>query len=343
MRLTVSSGGERDDVVGGANVSSVLEMKDLFVRFVSDNGVVHAVNGISLNVAAGQAIAIVGESGSGKSTAMTAVMRLLPRGAECTGQIRFCGQDLLALPEKQMRKLRGHKISMIFQNPSMYLNPTKTIGQQMVEPLLYHHLATPKQARQRAIELLERVGIPDAEQRFNNYPFEFSGGMLQRAMIGMALIAGPQLLIADEPTTALDVTVQAEILVLLKELQRERGMGMVFVTHDLAVAAQVADEVYVMYGGMVMEHLPSSELMRRQTHPYLRGLLRSIPRLDGPREKLPFIPGYPINPVGELPSGCLFAPRCEHRLPRCSERPPLYRMDERHEVMCWLPQMEVRG
>ncbi|WP_067934120.1 ABC transporter ATP-binding protein [Alicyclobacillus kakegawensis] len=324
-------------------MSAVLRIDDLRVQFRSDQGLVHAVNGLNLELPAGGAIAIVGESGSGKSTAMTALMRLLPRTARVSGRIWFDGQDLLALSERQMRKLRGHQVSMVFQNPMAYLNPTKTIGQQLMEPLLYHHLATPRQARWRALEFLERVGIADAESRFKGYPFEFSGGMLQRVMIAMALMAGPKLLIADEPTTALDVTVQAEILALLKELQAEHGMGMILVTHDLAVAAQMADEIYVMYAGLVVEHLPAGSLMSAHAHPYLHGLLRSIPRIDGPREKLPFIAGNPVNPVGALPQGCLFASRCSQRRPECNQRPPTVRLDNNHEVVCWLPDIGVEG
>ncbi|MCL6625104.1 ABC transporter ATP-binding protein [Alicyclobacillus shizuokensis] len=322
-------------------MSVLLRIEDLYVQFGTDEGTVHAVNGLNLELKAGGTVAIVGESGSGKSTAMTALMRLLPRTARVSGHIWFDGQDLLSLSSRQVRRLRGHHISMVFQNPMAYLNPTKTIGQQLMEPLLYHHLATPRQAQQQALDFLERVGIASARARFSSYPFEFSGGMLQRVMIAMGLIAGPKLLIADEPTTALDVTVQAEILALLKELQAEHGMGMVLVTHDMAVAAQMADEVYVMYGGMVVEHLPSHELMKGEAHPYLRGLLRSIPRIDGRREKLPFIAGNPVNTVGTLPHGCLFASRCPHRRNQCSERPPLVKLGDRHEVMCWLPYVDM--
>ncbi|MCL6632160.1 MAG: ABC transporter ATP-binding protein [Alicyclobacillus herbarius] len=324
-------------------VSPLLQIQDLHVRFGSDQGVVHAVNGLNLEVSPGKAIAIVGESGSGKSTAMTALMRLLPRTAQVSGRIWFDGADLLSLPPRQVRRLRGHQVSMVFQNPMSYLNPTKTIGQQVMEPLLYHHLATPRQARQRALELLERVGIADAQARFTSYPFEFSGGMLQRVMIAMALIAGPKLLIADEPTTALDVTVQAEILMLLKELQAEQGMALILVTHDLAVAAQMADEVYVMYGGMMVEHLPSWQLISACAHPYLHGLLRSIPRIDGPRERLPYIAGNPVNTVGALPVGCLFASRCSQCRPKCADRPPLVKLADRHEVLCWFPQTGMGG
>ncbi|MCL6455106.1 MAG: ABC transporter ATP-binding protein [Alicyclobacillus sp.] len=322
-------------------MTALLEVSDLKVRFESDNAIVHAVNGINLTVDMGKAVAIVGESGSGKSTVMMAVMRLLHGNARVEGKVLLEGTDLLQLPEKAMQKVRGKDIAMIFQNPSAYLNPTKTIGQQMIEPLLYHHLASAAKAREKAVELLDRVGIPDPEQRLNNYPFELSGGQLQRVMIGMALMADPKLLIADEPTTALDVTVQAEVLILLKRLQRERGMGMVFITHDLAVAAQVADEIYVMYGGLVMEHLAARDLVTGHVHPYLCGLIRSIPRIDGPRADLPYIPGQPVQTAGGLPPGCVFADRCDRRFDRCAERPPLMEVGPGHRASCWLVEAGV--
>jgi oligopeptide/dipeptide ABC transporter ATP-binding protein len=319
----------------------MLNISNLTVSFHTDRDVIQVVNGVDMTVEQGQAIAIVGESGSGKSTAVTAIMRLLPKNAEVGGEISFQGQNLLDLSQKEMRKLRGRKISMIFQNPGAYLNPTKTIGQQMIEPLLYHHLATPSQAKRKAIDLLDKIGIADAEARFNNYPFEFSGGMLQRVMIGMALMGDPDLLIADEPTTALDVTVQAEILILLKKLQKERGMSLIFVTHDLAVAAQVSDDIYVLYGGQVLEHIPSNRLIQDHVHPYLRGLIRSIPRMDGPRGSLAFIPGQPINPAESQVSGCIFANRCDVRTTKCNERPQLTKIKDKHEAACWLVGMEV--
>jgi oligopeptide/dipeptide ABC transporter ATP-binding protein len=319
----------------------VLHVRDLHVQFVTDTGTVNAVNGVNLQVKRGSTVGIVGESGSGKSTTMMAVMRLLSTGARIGGQVDFLGENLLSLSKKQMRKIRGHRISMIFQNPSTYLNPTKTIGKQMIEPLLYHHLASPAEARRRAVQLLGDIGISNPEKRFDNYPFEFSGGMLQRVMIGMALLSRPHLLIADEPTTALDVTVQAEILWLLKKLQQETGMAMVLVTHDLAVAAQVCDEIYVMYGGEMVEHLPSEMLLKSQAHPYLQGLIQSIPKLSGEKGRLPYIPGQPLGASANRPTGCIFADRCAYRFERCAERPPLLQLGERHEVACWKAGAEV--
>ncbi|MCL6443289.1 MAG: ABC transporter ATP-binding protein [Alicyclobacillus sp.] len=317
-------------------MAPLLNVSNLSVVFQSDGASVHAVNGFNLSLEMGKAVAIVGESGSGKSTVMMAVMRLLAENAVVRGQVMFDGKDLLALPEKSMRRLRGREIAMIFQNAAASMNPTKTIGDQIIEPMLYHHMASASQARRKAVELLRQVGIPDPEARLNNYPFELSGGQLQRVMIAMALMADPKLLIADEPTTALDVTVQAEVLILLKKLQRELGMSLVFVTHDLAVAAQLADEIYVMYGGMVMEHLLSKDLMTTHVHPYLHGLLQSIPRLDGPREMLPFIPGQPILTTNGLPEGCVFADRCVRKFEACSKQPSLVQIRENHHVACWL-------
>ncbi|QQE80548.1 ABC transporter ATP-binding protein [Alicyclobacillus sp. SO9] len=319
----------------------VLSVNNLTVRFASDQGTVNAVNGISIAVQQGKAVALVGESGSGKSTAVKAMLRLLPTNAEIRGDVVFQGKNLANLSSKEIRKIRGRNISMIFQNPKMFLNPTKTIGQQIIEPILYHHLATPSKAKEKAISLLDQVGIPYPEERYSNYPFEFSGGMLQRVMIAMALITEPELLIADEPTTSLDVTVQAEILTLLKRLQRDHGMSMVFVTHDLAVAAQVCDEVYVLYGGLVMEHITSEKLRQRSSHPYLQGLLRSIPRIDGPRTKLPFIPGQPPSTIDSTITGCIFANRCTRKMDRCEEQPELESVADRHEVACWLSTLEV--
>jgi oligopeptide/dipeptide ABC transporter ATP-binding protein len=315
-----------------------LQVNNLSVQFRSDEGHVNAINGVSLVVPAGKAVAIVGESGSGKSTVMMSVPRLLPGNARVRGEILFDGCDMLKLSEKALRARRGKDIGMIFQNPSAYLNPTKTVGQQLIEPLLYHHMASAAAAKKTAISLLDQVGIADPDARFNMYPFEFSGGMLQRVMIAIALIASPKLLIADEPTTALDVTVQAEILMLLKQLQRDRGMSLVFITHDLAVAAQLCDEVYVMYGGMVMEHIPVPSLVNQCSHPYLQGLLNSIPRLNEPVGRLPFIPGNPINTTRALPDGCIFADRCTAKMDICSKRPPLFSYAAHHEVACWLAQ-----
>lgn len=322
-------------------LAPLLEVSNLSVRFRSNDREVYAVNGFDLSLETGKSVAIVGESGSGKSTVMMAVMRLLQSNATIGGDVKYDGRDVLSLSEKEMRQLRGSEMAMVFQNAASSMNPTKTIGDQMIEPLLFHHLASADNARRKAVELLKRVDIPDPEQRLNSYPFELSGGQLQRVMIGMSLIADPKLLIADEPTTALDVTVQAEVLILLREIQRERGMSMVFITHDLAVAAQLADEIYVMYGGFVMEHLAASELTTQLVHPYLRGLVRSIPKIDGSREELPFIPGQPISITEGLPNGCVFAPRCDRKFEKCAKRPGLIRIDTNHSAACWLAESEV--
>ncbi len=336
--LIPEAGGNSQSEMEVETLAPLLEISNLSVRFHSDKAEVFAVNGLDLSLDTGKAIAIVGESGSGKSTVMMAVMRLLQSNASITGQVKLDGTDVLQLPEKAMRRLRGKEMAMVFQNAGSSMNPTKTIGDQMIEPMLFHHMASARDARQVAVKLLHQVGIPDPEERLNNYPFEFSGGQLQRVMIAMALIADPKLLIADEPTTALDVTVQAEVLILLKKLQRERGMGLVFVTHDLAVAAQVADDIYVMYGGFVMERIAASELTTHLVHPYLRGLVQSIPKIDGPRTELPYIPGQPISITGGLPDGCVFASRCDKRFVKCHERPRHISISQQHSVSCWLAE-----
>ncbi len=320
---------------------TLLQVEALRVRFPIGKTLVHAVNEVSLRVQSGEAVALVGESGSGKSTIMAAILQLLAKDTQISGRALFRGQDLLSMADAMIQRVRGREIAMIFQTPDSYLNPTKVIESQIIEPLLIHHLATPKEARLRAIELLSQVGFPDPEERLHNYPFELSGGQLQRVMIAMALMTGPKLLIADEPTTALDVTVQAEVLVLLKEIQREHGMSLILTTHDLAVAAQMADHIYVLYGGKVMEHLSSSNLTTDCRHPYLQGLLQSIPRIDGPRQDLSFIPGHSVSTVGGPPTGCLFAERCNRRFDRCRERPDLVRITADHEAACWLAEREA--
>lgn len=270
-------------------MSNILEISGLSVHFNTSRSEILAVDNVDIIVPIGRTTCIVGESGSGKSTVVHAVMRLLGKEAEITGRVTYAGENLLSLPEKAMRMLRGKEISMIFQNPGSFLNPTKTIGQQIIEPLLYHHLHGAAAARRIGTELLREVGISDADLRFDNYPFEFSGGMLQRAIIAMALIAEPTILIADEPTTALDVTIQAEVLRLIKRLQAERHMTVIFITHDLAVAAQMADDIYVMRRGKVVDHVTATDILNTENHVYLQGLLRAIPRMDGPRVPLPVV------------------------------------------------------
>ncbi|MCL5064117.1 MAG: ABC transporter ATP-binding protein [Firmicutes bacterium] len=314
---------------------ALVEIHNLRVRFETDEATIYAVNGIDLMVEPGQSIGIVGESGSGKSVSVTSIPRLLPRTARVEGSVYFNGKDMMRATASELQAIRGHQIGMIFQNPHAYLNPTRTIGKQLMEPLLFHHLAGVKRARAMGMEMLDRVGIVNPKARFDNYPFEFSGGMLQRVLIAMALITGPKLVIADEPTTALDVTVQAQILRLLKEMQRELGMSMIFVTHDLAVASQVSDVIYVMYGGIVVERLPAKQLIRVHRHPYLSGLLASLPRVDEPVGRLPFIPGLPVNTRQPL-SGCPFYARCQWHLDQCQSAPPLTLVERDHEAACWL-------
>ncbi|MCY0903152.1 MAG: ABC transporter ATP-binding protein [Firmicutes bacterium] len=322
-----------------------LDIDELVIRFHRDGGVSRAVNGVSLSLEKGQSLGIVGESGSGKSVTVKAIMRLLPKHAKYEGgEIRLEDRSLLDLTEGAIRHLRGRKMAMIFQDPHAYLNATKTIGAQMIEPLLFHRLASKAEARMRAVELLRQVGIPSPERRVAQYPFEFSGGMLQRVMIAMALMGQPDLLIADEPTTALDVTVQAQILDLLGDLKRERDMSLILVTHDLVVAAKTCDTIVVMYGGRVIERLPSKSLLHSSQHPYTRGLIACTPRVKGPQTLPTPIGGSPLNLRAPLPDGCLFADRCPHCFARCRvEQPQLQRVGERHEVACFLTEQQTGG
>ena len=324
----------------------LLRVEDLRVSFATDDGVVRAVDGISYEVAAGKTIGIVGESGSGKSVSSLTTLGLTrSRTTTIEGRIMFDGKDLLALDEDDMRKIRGNDISMIFQDPLSSLHPFYKVGAQLMEAVLTHRKVSKKKARARSIELLELVGIPDPERRVDNYPHQFSGGMRQRAMIAMALANEPKLLFADEPTTALDVTVQAQILALLEDLQKRMGMSIVIITHDLGVVAEIADDIAVMYAGRIVERAPSREIFDSPQHPYTWGLLRSIPRLDLPREdELTPIPGRPPSLILR-PSGCFFHPRCpyvqeEHKRidPRLEPVPG----SSAHEVACLLAP-EVRN
>jgi peptide/nickel transport system ATP-binding protein len=294
-------------------VASLLEVEDLTVDFATEDGVVHAVGGVSLSVQPGKMLGVVGESGSGKSVSMLTVMGLT-RAANATisGAARLEGRDLLHLPNEELQKIRGNEIAMIFQDPLSSLHPFYKVGSQLMEAIRIHRDMPKKEARQRSIDLLHMVGIPDPRGRVDNYPHEFSGGMRQRAMIAMALANDPKVLIADEPTTALDVTVQAQILDLIGRLQRERDMAVVLITHDLGVVAEHADEIAVMYAGRVVEQAPTGVIFDAPEHPYTWGLLRSIPRLDRARdEALVPIPGRPPSLIA-LPSGCSFHPRCAY-------------------------------
>jgi oligopeptide/dipeptide ABC transporter ATP-binding protein len=315
----------------------LLEVDDLVVRFPTPDGVVEAVRGVSFGVDAGKTLAIVGESGSGKTVATQTILGLTT-GAEITGSVRFEGQELLTMRGEPLRRIRGARIAMIFQNPHSSLHPQMRVGTQVAEVIRIHTTATRREARARSIELLERVGIPDPAQRVDDYPHQFSGGMLQRVMIAMAIALNPKVLIADEPTTALDVTVQAQILALLKQLQREVGMALLLITHDLGVVATVADQVMVMYAGRAIEYAPRRELFYATHHPYTRGLLGSLPRADEPARRLTPIRGQPPSLIGP-PQGCPFHPRCDFAEPRCTQEQPLYVIegDPSHRSACWLP------
>jgi peptide/nickel transport system ATP-binding protein len=323
----------------------LLKVEDLKVEFPSEDGIVHAVDGISYEVQAGKTLGIVGESGSGKTVSSMTTLGLTRRqGANISGRIMFGGRDLVTLPEDELRAVRGNEIAMIFQDPLSALHPLYKVGGQLIEAILAHRDVSKAKARERAIELLGLVGIPDPSKRVDAYPHEFSGGMRQRAMIAMALANEPKLLIADEPTTALDVTVQAQILALMERLQGELGMAILIITHDLGVVAEVADDIAVMYAGRIVETGTAEAIFAKPQHPYTWGLLRSIPRLDSPRdEQLVPILGTPpslINP----PSGCHFHPRCPYSQPEHARIDPQLETvgdEPGHEVACLL-EVEVR-
>jgi oligopeptide/dipeptide ABC transporter ATP-binding protein len=303
---------------------ALLSVKGLEVTFATDDGIVRAVNGLSFSLEAGETLGIVGESGSGKSVTALSIMRLIamPPGRIEAGSIEFQGQDLLQIGEPQMRSIRGNKISMIFQDPMTSLNPVLTVGDQIAETIRLHQHKSAREALKRAIEMLKIVRIPEAERRVNNYPHQFSGGMRQRVMIAMALACDPDLLIADEPTTALDVTIQAQILDLMRDLQKRLNSAIIMITHDLGVVAEVCEQVLVMYAGNMVEYGTAEQIFQDPKHPYTWGLLESLPRLDeGGRKRLVPIPGQPPNLL-KLPSGCPFAPRCSFALPECATVPP---------------------
>jgi peptide/nickel transport system ATP-binding protein len=314
----------------------LLEVDRLSVRFPTRAGLLTAVNEVSFTVAAGETLAIVGESGCGKSVTALALMRLLPAQATLSGSVRLAGEELVGLPEKRMRQLRGGRVAMIFQDPMSALNPVLTIGDQLVEAILAHQPLTRRQARERAAELLGKVRIPEPALRLNDYPHRLSGGMRQRVVIAMALASNPVLLIADEPTTALDVTIQAQILQLLKQLQNELGTALILITHDLGVVAETADRVAVMYAGRKVEEQPVAGLFHGSLHPYTRGLLRSRPRFDAigvAGDRLREIPGV-VPTLAAMPAGCAFAPRCAHAQAACTARPPALEQHDRAWVAC---------
>ena len=317
----------------------LLEVKNLRTQFFTQDGVVHAVNGISYSVDKGETVAIVGESGSGKSVGVMSLIRLIPQppGKIVDGEVMFDGQDLLKLSEDELRDIRGNRIAMIFQDPMTSLNPVLTIGRQITEALELHMNMNKEQARKRAVQLLEMVGIPGAAARLDDYPHQFSGGMRQRVMIAMGLSRDPQLLIADEPTTALDVTIQAQIVDLTRRLQDELGMAIIWITHDLGVVAGMAQRVIVMYAGFIVEESIVDSIYAQPRHPYTLGLLRSIPRLDlGRQKRLIPIDGLPPDLL-EAPMHCPFAPRCSFAVDKCwQENPPLVEVAPNHKAACWV-------
>jgi peptide/nickel transport system ATP-binding protein len=324
-------------------MEKLLEVRGLRTHFHTDRGLFRAVDGIDFSVDRGRTVGLVGESGCGKSVTSLSVMGLVatPPGVVEADAIRFDGRDVLGLSADERRKLRGGKMSMIFQEPMTSLNPVHTIGQQIVEAILAHTTMSPAAAKKRAIEMLDLVRIPSAAQRVDDYPHRLSGGMRQRVMIAMALSCEPTLLIADEPTTALDVTIQAQILDLLQDLQRRLGMAVLIITHDLGVIAEIADEVVVMYAGKIVESAPVDALFADPQHPYTIGLLGSIPRIEIDRARLSTIEGTVPSPNNQ-PKGCRFAPRCPFADPRCHvEPPPLRDIGPEHKVACWKAPVEL--
>jgi len=314
----------------------LLEIRSLTTWFFTEDGVVRAVEDVSFEIFPGEIVSLVGESGCGKSVTGLSLLRLIPMppGKILKGELLFEGRDLLGLEEREMEKVRGNDISMIFQEPMTSLNPVFTIGNQIIEALQLHQNLDKKEARTRAIEMLDRVRIPSSEVRIDSYPHQLSGGMRQRAMIAMALSCQPKLLIADEPTTALDVTIQAQVLRLLKEIQREMGMAVMLITHDLGVVSEIADRVAVMYAGRIVESGPIEAIFGKMRHPYTRGLLESIPHLDEKRKRLNAIPGQVPNPMN-LPGGCKFHPRCHLMIDECKrEEPPLFKVNGNHFSRC---------
>jgi len=322
-------------------MTHLLEVKNLQTHFATRAGVVRAVDGVSFHLDEGELLGLVGESGCGKSITALSLMRLVGQpGKIVGGEIWFAGENLLKATDERMREIRGDRLAMIFQDPMTSLNPVYTVGEQIAEALRLHRRLNRKQAREAATEAMREVSIPDPARRADDYPHQLSGGMRQRVMIAMALACDPKLLIADEPTTALDVTIQAQILELIDELRRTRNLAVLLITHDLGVVAEVADRVAVMYTGRIVEESPVKELFARPKHPYTEGLLRSVPKLTEAEvkkeERLSTIEGTVPKPTN-LPAGCHFAPRCPHRMPRCTEGDiPLYQLDEGVSVRCVL-------
>lgn len=316
---------------------NLLSVRNLYTSFTTEHGDVMAVNGVSFNLDRGKILGIVGESGSGKSVTAYSIMRILEKnGSIKSGEVLYKGEDITQFTEKQMREFRGQCCSIIFQDPMTSLNPVFTIGNQLKEAIELHTPRKGKEAVERAVEMLTLVGVNEPEKRIKQYPYELSGGMRQRVMIAMALACEPDILIADEPTTALDVTIQAQILELMQSLQKKLGMAIIMVTHDLGVIADMCDEIIVMYGGRVCERGTAEDIFYRPGHEYTKGLLRSIPSVDRIGEKLVPVPGTPINLLN-MPKGCAFCPRCEQAMKIClDEQPPEMQMVDGHYASCWL-------
>ena len=316
---------------------ALLEVKDLHTSFYTPAGEVKAVNGVSFNLERGKVLGIVGESGSGKSVTAYSIMQILEKtGKIVSGSVKFDGQELVGIGEEGMKKIRGNKISIIFQDPMTSLNPTYTIGHQLMEAIMLHTPRNKQQAWDRAVEMLRLVNVNEPEKRMKQYPFEFSGGMRQRVMIAMALACEPDILIADEPTTALDVTIQAQILELMQSLQKELGMAIIMITHDLGVVAQLCDEVVVMYAGSICEQGTADEIFYNPRHEYTKGLMRSIPTLESDGQRLHPITGTPIDLLN-MPAGCPFAPRCDAAMKIClRQRCERMQINDNHQAACWV-------
>ncbi len=319
-------------------MTHLLEVRNLVTKFYTEEGVVHAVSDISYTLDEGESLGIVGESGSGKSVGVLSIMGLIPSppGKVEGGEVLFNGRDLLQLPSHELRLIRGREVAMIFQDPMTSLNPVLTIGRQLTESLKLHLGMGDNQAKDRAVEMMQLVGIPNANQRLNDYPHQFSGGQRQRVMIAMALSCNPSVLIADEPTTALDVTIQAQIVELVKQLQEKLGMAIIWITHDLALVAGMVDKVAVMYAGYIVEHAPVNDLYQNPMHPYTLGLLHAMPKLDAKEQtRLASIEGLPPD-LRYVPQGCPFAPRCPYVIDRCKqENPPLIATGPHRQSACW--------
>ena len=326
---------------------ALLEVNDLHTSFFTPVGEVKAVNGVSFNLDRGKVLGIVGESGSGKSVTAYSIMQILEKtGKIVSGSIKVDGKELVGISEKEMKNVRGNKISIIFQDPMTSLNPTYTIGHQLMEAILLHTDRNKREAYDRAVEMLRLVNVNEPEKRMKQYPFEFSGGMRQRVMIAMALACEPDILIADEPTTALDVTIQAQILELMQSIQKELGMAIIMITHDLGVVAQMCDEVIVMYAGSICEQGTADEIFYNPKHEYTKGLMRSIPTIGNDGEKLHPISGTPIDLLN-MPAGCPFAPRCDNAMKIClRQRAERLQINDFHQAACWMnvkEEMEKEG